>query len=162
MPELVKQAPCFCHKSCVRWPQGGESSGEVWEAALGCLLHMCCRDGAVAQPDVCGLPPATARALLHCCREHGWCGHARRTDDGPTPHSTTGSPEDCCVTLHPKVGSSLHMQNQGADAPTNRQPACLSPATRRLYLCACGASLSESSCSAKKNISRQHTMQTPA
>lgn len=139
----------------------------MWEAALGCLLHMCCRDGAVAQPDVRGLPPATARGLLHCCREHGWCGHARRPDDGLTPHSTTGSPEDCCVTLHPKIGSSLQMQNQGADAPTNRQPASLpvpsySAPAPRLYLCACDASLSKSSCSAKKNIFRQHTMQTPA
>lgn len=53
--------------------QEGESSGEVWEAALSCLLHMCCRDGVVTQRDVRGLPPATARALLLCCRAHGWC-----------------------------------------------------------------------------------------
>lgn len=52
--------------------QEDETSGEVWDAALGCLLHMCCRDGGVVASAVRGLPPATARGLLHCCRTFGW------------------------------------------------------------------------------------------
>lgn len=67
--QQVALHPLLC-LTCVQ--QGDEGSSEVWDAALGCLLHMTCRDGSVVASAVRGLPPATARGLLQCCQTLGW------------------------------------------------------------------------------------------
>ena len=52
--------------------QGQEADAGVWDAALGCLLHMCCCDGQAVCAHIGGLRPTTMRGLLDCCRQYGW------------------------------------------------------------------------------------------
>lgn len=79
---MHQQAPGVMSTLSIRvlCKQEEEGNAEVWEAALGCLLQMCFRDGGVVESAVHGLPPATARGLLHSCRTFGWCdGRPRRS-----------------------------------------------------------------------------------
>lgn len=52
--------------------QRGESSEEVWDAAVCTLLHLCCQDGGVLAEGVVGLSPAAMGALLHRSLDYHW------------------------------------------------------------------------------------------
>lgn len=52
--------------------QRGETSPEVWEAVLGCLIQLTSHNGYTVRAFLEGISQKVVAALLHCCVQQRW------------------------------------------------------------------------------------------